>query len=280
MSGLINDDDRHSLIALGCLGLVIILIRFWQLAMVAGGFALGIWILKLQLQRGNRRLRERYIRHALERHTHAVISIEGVFHQIQNICFSREANQLKLKIFATCLKGEGDHIRSEERQLTLWQAFSGVPRQSINLLLTQQSIQFISPVAVEAVALKTALDCLTELRWCNNASIQLETMQKAASSTLAKSEYNPLLEYSVPALKKALYTFKSEQQKIHLCQEETLRVLKQLADFLSVPESLRPILSVDLNNWNPEQRLQELDQSFKDIILLNDTYVELKHKVF
>ena len=105
-------------------------------------------------------------------------------------------------------------------------------------------------------------------------------MQQAALSTLDKSKDNPLLEHAIPSLKKALKTFRSEDQKIRLNQEATSRILKQLADFLSVPETLRPVLSVDLSDWNPELRLQELEESFKDVILLNDTFIELNRNIF
>ena len=280
MSGLINDDDRQSLVALGCLGLLIIVIRFWWLAIIAAGFALVIWVLLFQLRRANYRLQERYIQNAQERHIHAVISVKGVFYQIQDIQLSREANQLRLEIVATCVKGEGDHVHAEDKQITLWQGHSGIPQQSVSLLLTRQTIQIISPVAVEATALATAMDCLAELRWCHNARIQLDTMQQAAVSTLEKSTDNPLLEHAVPSLKKALNTFKSEEQKIRINQDETRKILSHLADFLSVPESLRPILSLDLSDWNPEQRLKDLEQSFQDVILLNDTFIELNRSVF
>ena len=155
-----------------------------------------------------------------------------------------------------------------------------MPQQSVSLLLTRQAIQFISPVAVETTALKTALHCLEELRWCNKARIDLDAMQQAALSTLDKSKDNPLLEHAIPSLKKALKTFRSEDQKIRLNQEATTRILKQLADFLSVPETLRPVLSVDLSHWNPESRLQELEESFNDVILLNDAFIELNRNIF
>jgi len=52
-------------------------------------------------------------------------------------------------------------------------------------------------------------------------------------------------------------------------------MLRQLFDFLSVPSSLRPILTVDLTNWDPAYRLQQLQSSFNDVLQLNDAYIEL-----
>ena len=280
MSWLINEDDRQSLVALGCLALLIVVLRFWQFAIIAGGMGVLLWILKKQLQRTNHRHLERYVEQAQARHRHTVVSVEGIFHQVQTIHALQEASQLKLEMITRCLKGEGNHIRSEEQHITLWKGHSGIPQQSVSLLLTRQSIQIISPIAVEATAMKTALDCLNELRWCHDARMKLETMQQAALSTLDKAKDNPLLEQAIPSLEKALRTFKSEEQKIRINQEGTSIMLKQLADFLSVPESLRPILSVDLRDWNPELRLQELEQSFADVILLNDTFIELNRNTF
>ncbi len=280
MPWLINEDDRQSLIALGCLALLIVAIRFWQFAIIAGGLGLLLWILKMQVRRANHRLLKRYVEQAQTRHSLSVVSVEGIFHQVQKIQVIQEANQLKLEMITRCLKGEGNHIRSEEEHIALWKGHSGIPQQSVSLLLTRQSIQIISPIAVEATALKTALDCLNELRWCYDAWMKLETMQQAAISTLDKAKDNPLLEHAIPSLQKALLTFKSEEKKIRKNQEETGKMLKQLADFLSIPESLRPILSVDLRDWNPEIRLKELEQSFNDVILLNDSFVELNRNIF
>ena len=280
MSGLINDDDRQSLVALGCLALLIVVMRFWQFAMIAGSFALLVWGLRKQLKRSNNRLLKRYTEQAKARHVGSVVAMGGIFHQVQDIRLIEDGNLLSIEMITTYLKGEGDHLRTDEQNIQLWQGHSGMPQQSVSLLLTRQAIQFISPVAVETTALKTALNCLEELRWCHKARIDLDAMQQAALSTLDKSKDNPLLEHAIPSLKKALKTFRSEDQKIRLNQEATSRILKQLADFLSVPETLRPVLSVDLSDWNPELRLQELEESFKDVILLNDTFIELNRNIF
>jgi hypothetical protein len=50
---------------------------------------------------------------------------------------------------------------------------------------------------------------------------------------------------------------------------------RKLVDFLSVPEAIRPILSFDLEQLVDPGRLAALEQSFQEVVLLNDTFREL-----
>ncbi len=50
---------------------------------------------------------------------------------------------------------------------------------------------------------------------------------------------------------------------------------RKLVDFLSVPEAIRPILTFDLEQLVDPGRLTTLQQSFQEVVLLNDTFREL-----
>jgi len=52
-------------------------------------------------------------------------------------------------------------------------------------------------------------------------------------------------------------------------------MVRKLQDFLSVPEAIRPILSFDLDQLYDPQRFSELEQSFSEVVLLNDAFREL-----
>jgi hypothetical protein len=52
-------------------------------------------------------------------------------------------------------------------------------------------------------------------------------------------------------------------------------MLAKLHDFLSVPEAIRPILQFDLDQLFDPQRLVDLEQSFAEVVQLNDAFREL-----
>jgi hypothetical protein len=52
-------------------------------------------------------------------------------------------------------------------------------------------------------------------------------------------------------------------------------MLRKLYDFLSVPDRIRPILNFDLGQLYDPQRFAALEQSFSEVVLLNDTFREL-----
>ena len=52
-------------------------------------------------------------------------------------------------------------------------------------------------------------------------------------------------------------------------------MLRKLHDFLGVPDGIRPILNFDLDQLFDPQRLKDLEQSFSEVVLLNDAFREL-----
>jgi hypothetical protein len=52
-------------------------------------------------------------------------------------------------------------------------------------------------------------------------------------------------------------------------------MLHKLHDFLTVPEEIRPIISFDLDQLFDPQRFSALEQSFTDVVLLNEAFQEL-----
>ena len=127
--------------------------------------------------------------------------------------------------------------------------------------------------------MKTALQCSAELDWCEESQNKLNVMQSAAEATRQKAVGNPLLEESIPRLDRAIDCFDAERKKLKQTYEATALMLRQLFDFLSVPSTLRPILTVDLTSWDSEYRLQQLQSSFNDVLQLHDAYIELSQGV-
>ena len=86
---------------------------------------------------------------------------------------------------------------------------------------------------------------------------------------------NELLEPSIPQLQQALSTFEEEQERLSSYLKESLSVLRKLNDFLSVPETIRPILNFDLDHVFDPGRFQQLEDSFQEVVTLNAVFQDL-----
>lgn len=138
--------------------------------------------------------------------------------------------------------------------------------------LRSQGVSMINDLAVEARATQAAFQCLRERDWAEASQRRLEEMVNSTRTTLAKAGGNELLEPSIPQLQKALGSFQAEQQKLKRHRQESETMLRKLHDFLSVPETIRPILSFDLEGLFDPSRLQDLRASFEEVVTLNDSY--------
>ena len=274
-----NEDDRQSLLALACLLGLIIVIRFWQISVLAASIALVLWLLNKQNRRLDDRHLERRLDLANQRHRDTVVAINGEFRLVQEIRLDRDQRGTKIALVCTRLISDGTRIKTETCEHKLWEARTGVPRHSINVLLIRHDIQSLGAAAVESSAMKTALQCSAELDWCEESQDKLNLMQAAAEATRQMAVGNPLLEESIPRLDRAIHCFNAERNKLKETHQATALMLRQLFDFLSVPTSLRPILTVDLTRWDPEYRLKQLQSSFNDVLQLNDAYIELSQGI-
>lgn len=76
-------------------------------------------------------------------------------------------------------------------------------------------------------------------------------------------------------MQKALIAFESEEQNLQQAHHSAAEMLRKLTDFLSVPASSRPILSFDLDLLFDLQRFSALEQSFSEVVELNDAFRQL-----
>jgi hypothetical protein len=129
----------------------------------------------------------------------------------------------------------------------------------------------VNDLSVEARATQAAIECLREISWTEGAIEKLTELLASTRRTLAKARGNELLEPSIPQLQQALAAFDAEENKLR----QARAIARKLVDFLSVPEAIRPILSFDLDQLVDPGRLAALEQSFQEVVLLNDTFREL-----
>jgi hypothetical protein len=141
--------------------------------------------------------------------------------------------------------------------------------------LQSAGISLLDQLSVEAKAVRAAMACIKEQQWTTGALTKLDGLITSLQDTLAKAEGNELLESAIPQLQQALATFSAEEQKLQQAHSSTAAMLRKLTDFLSVPASIRPILSFDLEQLFDPQRFSALEQSFAEVVELNDAFRQL-----
>ena len=278
MSYLINDDDRPALLALISIFALMVLIRFWLFCLIVAGLTLIAWSLRRHWIQNEKRELIRLTTKADERQKNTVVSIDGVFHMVEMIRLDSTGTGQVIRLISKRLVSEWSQVRTAEEMTTLWKSGDDRPGHSVNQLLSRAAVQPLSSVAVETQAFKMALDCLAELSWCQLAREQIAAMIAAAEATQATAIGNPLLEDAIPKLERAIRSFAVEDQKLNQTEDSCSQMLRQLYDFLAVPEMLRPILSMNLNDWDPVGRLNQLETSFNEVVLLHDTLTELSRQ--
>jgi hypothetical protein len=141
--------------------------------------------------------------------------------------------------------------------------------------LESQGITLVNDLAVEAKATRAALNCQKEAQWARQSLETLQELVRSARRTLAMAKGNELLGPSIPQLQQALSTFEDEQERLSSYLKESLSMLRKLNDFLSVPETIRPILNFDLDHVFDPGRFQPLEDSFQEVVTLNAVFQDL-----
>jgi len=148
-------------------------------------------------------------------------------------------------------------------------------QHSIRLLLKQNSIEFLQGVSVELSAIESALKCQEQLTWCLDSMNALTKMCDQINRALSLAPGNPLLEPSVPALEAAKARITDESFRITEAKEYSLETLKDLIDYLSVPEELRQPSGITELASTIAIRHDDLRSSFDELLAFNNEYVKL-----
>jgi hypothetical protein len=141
--------------------------------------------------------------------------------------------------------------------------------------LQSAGITLLDDLSVEAKAVRAAMTCIKEQQWTTDALTKLAGLITSLKDTLAKAKGNELLESAIPQLQQALVAFEAEEQKLQQAHHSAAEMLRKLTDFLSVPASIRPILSFDLDLLFDPQRFSALEQSFAEVVELNSAFRQL-----
>ena len=152
---------------------------------------------------------------------------------------------------------------------------AGVFRQAMNQLFRQNSISFLQGVSVDLSAIQSALKCQEQLAWCNEYMTALVKMSDQIDRALSLAHGNPLLEPSVPAMEAAKARITDESCSLVEAKEFSFEALKDLIDYLSVPEELRQPSGITELASTIEIRHDDLRSSFDELLAFNNEYVKL-----
>ena len=148
-------------------------------------------------------------------------------------------------------------------------------RMSIHRLFAQNFIKILQGVSVELSAIETALKCQQQIAWCDESMNSLVKMSDHINNALFLAPGNQLLEPSIPRLEKAKARITEESFSITNAKEYSFKTLKDLIDFLSVPEELRQPSSItELDNLI-SIRHNDLKTSFQELLEFNREYEAL-----
>jgi hypothetical protein len=264
-----------TLIALVALGFVL---AYWQVFLVAALLVLAIaavvWAVLLQNQEQLRVLAE-----AAERRVQlAPCQIQNGFGVIQAIKLAGSLQTPRIDVHCSTLISNGNAVVADEICISLSPpAERQQLRTSTGLAswLRSGGINQLEELSVEAKAVAAAVECLRERSWASQALADLDGLRGSVIDTLDKADGNELLESAIPQLQHALEAFNAERQKLHLAKRSASEMLRKLHDFLSVPEGIRPILTFDFDQLFDPQRFAALEQSFSEVVQLNDAFRQL-----
>lgn len=274
--------DQKGGSAAGCvLVLAVLALMFWPLVLTAAAVLLACglvgWVAASH-RFGELRM---IVEAASRRFAGDVCVVEGRYGVVRSIELQGEMAQPRIALVLDLIHdgAHGPVLNTSSRRLTPPAMLNGLRSNAgVARFLKAHGVGMVGDLAVEAKATRAALACLQDVAWARDALDQLEVLHGSARTTLAKAEGNELLEPSIPQLQEAISAFEVEARKLQAALEDSSTMLRKLHDFLEVPEGIRPILSFDIDTLFDPQRLKDLEQSFDEVVLLNDAFRDLSRQ--
>ena len=264
-----------TLLALAALGFVL---AYWQVFLVAGLLILAIVAVVQALLQQNHRQLQALVAAADRRVRQTPCQVQDTFGVIASLQLAGDLHTPRIDVRCCTLSAAGKALTTEEVCISL---SPPAQRQQLRAAggvanwLRGGGITQLEDLSVECKAVKAAMECLREQEWTNKALGKIDGLRSSVIDTLAKATGNELLEGAIPQLQQALTAFDGERQKLQQANRNAGEMLRKLHDFLSVPAGIRPILNFDFDQLFDPQRFSALEQSFSEVVLLNDAFRQL-----
>ena len=264
-----------TLLALLALGFVL---AYWQFFLAAGLLVLVFYAVAYAVLQQDHRQLKALVAAADRRARQDPCRTRECFGVIQAITLADNLQPPRIDVLCRLISSSGGHLVAQETCVSLSPPVERLQLRSaggVAKWLSAGGITQLEELSVEAKAVKAAMECLREREWTTEALGKLEDLRSSVLDTLVKAKGNELLEPAIPQLQQALSAFNAERAKLQQAQHSAGEMLRKLHDFLSVPDGIRPILNFDLDLLFDPLRFSALEQSFSEVVLLNETFREL-----
>ncbi|MEB3333332.1 MAG: hypothetical protein VKI83_12660 [Synechococcaceae cyanobacterium] len=253
-------------------------LAYWQAFLMAGLLILAIVAVVYALLLQNHRQLQALVEAADRRVREAPCQVKENFGVIQSLKLAGDLQTPRVDVRCRTITSNGKKLTTEEVCISL-----SLPAERQQLRtgggvakwLRGGGITQLQDLCVESKAVKAAMECLREWSWTNEAVGKIDGLRTSVIDTLGKAKGNELLEGSIPQLQQALEAFDGEREKLQQANRNASEMLRKLHDFLNVPAEVRPILNFDFDQLFDPQRFSALEQSFTDVVLLNDAFRQL-----
>jgi hypothetical protein len=267
----------------GCLGLLALValgfvLAFWQIFLIAAVLVAAISAVVYAALLYNQQQLKLVVQQAGRRLQHEPCMLQQRFGVIDSISVAGDLYAPRIEVLCCTVMpdaadGSAGVITASLSQP--WQLSRLGTASGVAAWLQSAGITLLDQLSVEAKAVRAAMVCIKEQQWTTSALTKLDGLITSLEDTLAKSEGNELLESAIPQFQQALTAFATEQQKLQQSHHSATEMLRKLTDFLNVPASIRPILTFDLDQLFDPQHFAELEQSFSEVVALNDAFRQL-----
>ena len=261
-----------TLLGLAALGFVL---AYWQVFLIAGLLILAVVAVVYALLQQNHRQLQALVDDADRRVHQAPCQVKESFGVIQSLKLAGDLQALRVEVRFCMLTANGKTLGTEEVCISLSPPAERLQLRSASGVanwLRGGGIAQLADLSVECKAVKAAMECLRERSWTKKALGKIDGLRTSVIDTLAKAKGNELLEGAIPQLQQGLDAFNGEREKLQQANRNAGEMLRKLHDFLSVPEGIRPILNFDFDQLFAPQRFSDLEQSFSEVVLLNDAF--------
>ena len=236
-----------------------------------------VWGLKLLFSLDQEQRRKQCIDAWNDSHRNDVCRLGGRYGLVVKLARPHAADRSKLELKLKLLSGTGKDAAFESRSIPLPPERSQ-GRSAANALRRQllaAGLELPGALAVESQAVHCAEEWVKKLSWLRETLTTLLQMEQDLQTTLSIATGNALLEPAIPQLKEAQIRFREERLQLHTTVHEAEVMLRQLMEFLSVPPAVQRVMSFDADPVRKPRRMKELRQSFNDVVLLNQVFLEL-----
>ena len=264
-----------TLLGLAALGFVL---AYWQVFLIAGLLILAVVAVVYALLQQNHRQLQALVEAADLRIRQAPCQVKESFGVIQSLKLAGDLQTPRIDVRCRTLTANGKKLTTEEVCTNLSPPAERLQLRSASGVanwLRAGGIAQLADLSVEFKAVQAAMECLRERSWTNKALGKIDGLRTSVIDTLAKAKGNELLEGAIPQLQQVLDAFNGEREKLQQANRNAGEMLRKLHDFLSVPEGIRPILNFDFDQLFNPQRFSALEQSFSEVVLLNDAFRQL-----